>query len=585
MYKEIDSINIDISKIQPKNVLWGMKKTQSFTIENVNLVEAHASYTMDIFQYLFKRIILFLGAETSFFSYVVQLSYKKALMNIFEKNFVSDHILINKIEFKHDGFRTVTCIISGASIRMYPETLPLFNFVPNFDPRLRKIEQRHNFSHLINGISALSIACFLTIGYLSNLSLNLAKNSTHEDQEILWSYLHFLVERELHQEREYVVAQEKIQEILNKIEKPQGLESFNFKIFIVQDSDDIDMVLLPAGNIVITSAMVERFDTENEIAFILASAIYMYKDNYILEALGNNYLSMYWILTHFGKDSLFGRVFVLYRDFDNLNFDTSKESEADEFAISEIHRIYGHVGGLDSLRFKIENELANDHSFFEKHPITKERLEHIEKYVEEKGYNYDLQNIISFKIANKVPKPDAVKIIPSQKSAEDEFNDSFKLYRAELASLQYAYYTEFGKLDGIIFIKSNTTKDDLVSRINEIDSIGKNLRSYDKFYDDLFVKYDEKMKSIIERISDKDKRALNKAVWDKELILSKQNTMFMLSRDKDVIVAQKAILNFLISRYGSYEIKGGNISFSTEKERSDYSDLKDNLNLIINRKP
>lgn len=584
MYSEISDLNNNISEIQPRNVLFGMKKTQSFTIENINFVSANASYTMDIFHYLFKRLMLFFGINSSFFSYIVQLSYKRALVSIFERNYESDYILLNKVDFKHDGSRTITCVITGVAVRMYPETLPLFSFVPNFDPRINKVEQRHNFSHLINGLSIILIIFFILFGYLGEKAFYLAKNATFEDHEVLWSYLRYPVERNLHQAKEYQFAQQKIQKLLDEIEKPQSLESFDFKVYIIDDSDDIDMILLPAGNIVITSAMVERFDTENEIIFILAGAIYHYKDNYMLEALGKNYLSMNWIAKHFGLDSWIGRVFVFYRDFDNATYDINKEHEADDFAIEQLNKIYGHVGGLESLRFKAEQEIANEHNFFEKHLITNERLDRIAKLVEEKGYKYDLQSPVAFKIDKKLPTPEIVKIEPSQRSPADEFEDSFRRYRSELSSLQNSYYSEFRKLDGILLIENKATKEDLNSRVLIIDGIETNLKNYDKFYEDFFRRYDENNKEILERISDKDVKALNKAAWDKELRLSKENTIFILKRDRDVLQAQKAILKFLISRYGSYEIRNGNISFATEKERSDYKDLNDNLNDIVNRK-
>ena len=132
-------------------------------------------------------------------------------------------------------------------------------------------------------------------------------------------------------------------------------------------------------------------------------------------------------------------------------------------------QIYDHVGGLDSLRLKTEQYVKDgDHTYFNKHEYNQERLDRILKIVEEKGYTYDMQDSVSFRITRKVVTSEVINVSPTNRTPIDEFNDTFKLFRSELGGLQNSYYTEFAKLDGILILNKTSTKEELLARVTPV---------------------------------------------------------------------------------------------------------------------
>lgn len=181
--------------------------------------------------------------------------------------------------------------------------------------------------------------------------------------------------------REY---QQKILDSL--VSASEGLPEFRYRVS-VYDSDMVNAVALPAGNIVVFRGLLSEVKSEDELAMILAHELGHYAHRDHLRGLGRG-LVLLSIMAALGvSGDVPGFISPSVQTFD-LKYSRAQESAADVYATDLLKRAYGHVGGALSV-FKVlerQEKGVKGPDMFSTHPDTLWRIQTLENYVQQKRY-------------------------------------------------------------------------------------------------------------------------------------------------------------------------------------------------------
>jgi Zn-dependent protease with chaperone function len=179
---------------------------------------------------------------------------------------------------------------------------------------------------------------------------------------------------------------ERLDNVLWRLTQHYPESPYEFRIEI-DDSELMNAMALPGGLIIVTSGLLERVESENELAFILGHELGHFSNRDHLRALGRAVVIGVMFTAISGSGG--GDFGVTVADLALRGFSRGQESSADEFGLQIVHDEYGHVA--DSWRFfERINEEDGDAGVIElltylsTHPSPDDRVEDL---IEQAGRN------------------------------------------------------------------------------------------------------------------------------------------------------------------------------------------------------
>jgi predicted Zn-dependent protease len=181
-----------------------------------------------------------------------------------------------------------------------------------------------------------------------------------------------------------------VQAIVGKIQADCARLPYHFTIHVVH-SPMINALALPGGHIIVFTGLLEKVDSENELAFILAHEMGHYAHRDHLRAFGRGMIFTAISATLFGADSPLATMIGQALNLTELSFSRSQETWADEFGLQVLNCAYGHAGGATDFFEKIpkEQDPGRFGHYFASHPANLERIRHIRSFAGELGYRFN----------------------------------------------------------------------------------------------------------------------------------------------------------------------------------------------------
>lgn len=156
--------------------------------------------------------------------------------------------------------------------------------------------------------------------------------------------------------------------------------------YVIQ-KNDINAFAAPGGRIFVTSGLIEKAESENELAFVICHEIGHHYNRDILKGMGTQAvvglaLSLLDVDTH---------VLDTAARLSLLKFSRDTETAADEFALNCLRRRYGHAQGPeDFFKRLIAEKSALENSgfseFLSTHPVSQNRIDHLQAYARENAW-------------------------------------------------------------------------------------------------------------------------------------------------------------------------------------------------------
>lgn len=135
------------------------------------------------------------------------------------------------------------------------------------------------------------------------------------------------------------------------------------------------------GHIMIDAGLLRELDSENALAMVLAHEMAHVVERHPIRSLGRGVIIGVFLasLTGTGTDVVAGRIVNDAGAIAALSFSRAQERAADDVALDVLLAEYGHLeGAADLFRLLAARRGPSPPEFLSTHPLTDERLEHLE---------------------------------------------------------------------------------------------------------------------------------------------------------------------------------------------------------------
>jgi beta-barrel assembly-enhancing protease len=160
------------------------------------------------------------------------------------------------------------------------------------------------------------------------------------------------------------------------------------------DDKTVNAMATLGGNVVFYRGLLERLDSEDAVATVLAHEIAHAKLRHPASALGRGVavgIVLSVVSSSMGR-SVGGDPVELAGMLSLLKYNRDQERAADQEALAAIAAVYGHVGGAREV-FAVLGKLGRDESarvaILETHPLGAERLARVDELARERGWAPD----------------------------------------------------------------------------------------------------------------------------------------------------------------------------------------------------
>ena len=231
------------------------------------------------------------------------------------------------------------------------------------------------FGVLFAGISALLLCLYWLLG--------LAVDSVVEELPEDWVHNHY-------QANEFSFAQwqpsPELQNIVDNLARCSDIH-FPLSVSVVQ-SEQVNAVALPTGDILVFSELLHKLRSENGLAFVLAHEMSHFKNRDHLRQMGRAVvLTALWGLIT-GDTGALNQAFAPAMMAGESRYSRERESQADLDALDVLHCYYGHVGGatelFDYYRKTPDSQLQP--GFLLSHPLPELRINAMVQRAKQQGY-------------------------------------------------------------------------------------------------------------------------------------------------------------------------------------------------------
>lgn len=161
---------------------------------------------------------------------------------------------------------------------------------------------------------------------------------------------------------------------------------YEFRVEI-DDSTDANAMALPGGLIVVTAGLLDKVESENELAFVLGHELGHYRNRDHMRALGRGIVFALVFSVMTGRDA--GNVGINVADLALRSFNRKQELAADEFGLELVFTQYGHVNQAWRLFERWDDgedspfEVAG---YVSTHPQPEDRVDVLEEYARSRGW-------------------------------------------------------------------------------------------------------------------------------------------------------------------------------------------------------
>ncbi len=556
-------------------------KLKAFTIERTELVYASCTINIDFISYFMSKIGSWLGLGGGD-AFKLYKGYAKNLCYGYlrDKSEKADYIINIRESIKRVGSRKISVFLYGNAIYRYADTLPIYTL------NVRKLGEGKSapkaplFRMLSDGFLQLVVAVILIKITSVGASNYLVNHLSLKDEMILWSYVDNVTVGEHSNNMDLMRAEGELQALLDSI--PIDRLGDKYKFFVhIYDDENVNVSLYPAGHIVMTRGFVERLKYKNQALFALAHMIEHYNNGDHISSIRDKIINLKLIATLFGEESFIGKLLVWHSDFDR-NYNVNQEIMADEFALEILNETLGSISGSDIFKEDFYNITNTYIKLFNTHPFSSERNDAVASHIAKRNFTYANEQPLNYALEDvTVPS----KITAGEQGIDAQFSNLLGKYREEMNN-QYAIYQKFlSAFNNILQLNHKLTVAELNKKRHAIDRGSFEIAKYNADFNSIINYYDKEMNDLIHSQQDSDhKKALNN-LWQNE----KSNVLLLLNfymeRDRMILEAQSILVQFLTTRFGSYNVTKNGIEFQTNKEKSDYNVLQKRIEELLKKAP
>lgn len=180
------------------------------------------------------------------------------------------------------------------------------------------------------------------------------------------------------------LLQRHIDRLIEALPANSPLHTYSFRTYL-DESDEINALALPGGNIIVFKGLLQAVKSENELDMVLAHELGHFAHRDHLQAMGRSLLVVIgsWLLPGDQSSEIVPRIASTLE----RKYSQKQEAAADSWGLDLLNRRYGHVGGATDF-FKRLSGINKNHLayFFATHPHPEDRVHNLETLIRQNNY-------------------------------------------------------------------------------------------------------------------------------------------------------------------------------------------------------
>ena len=253
------------------------------------------------------------------------------------------------------------------------------DYIPVKTTENHNVSKKHplmEFSWLIATAVVLVVVCYFFLGIVTEGLVRFAPNR-------LESVISPLVNIPLVDSDEYESLQAKLDSLVKDLAGHHEFFSTNNYSVGIIESEAPNAFALPGKRLLVTTALVEQSESEEELAMVLGHELGHIVNRDPLRALARRLGFTVISAFIFGSDG--GGAISNISNLAELSFSRTQETKADTIGLSLLESAYGHCGGATKFFEKLleEDSLSEAPEFLSTHPDTEKRIKKIKSDIQE----------------------------------------------------------------------------------------------------------------------------------------------------------------------------------------------------------
>ena len=189
--------------------------------------------------------------------------------------------------------------------------------------------------------------------------------------------------------------EKKLQQLLDELQDQQNIRQPRAEIHLIE-SKQVNAGVLPGGQMIMTTGLLDDVKSENELAFVLAHELGHHQLRHPSRRLGRSLLWLVLLsILGIGQQTTPAVNPTAPKEILDLQFSRTQEQASDRFALSMVEARYGHVDhALDFFRRLQDQELDPisenvQIEFLQTHPFPKNRVRDLERYANQQQWSLE----------------------------------------------------------------------------------------------------------------------------------------------------------------------------------------------------
>lgn len=323
----------------------------------------------------------------------INIRVENELIKLYSNNNSID-LPINESNFSLGGESNSFLVISGNDLTIFTKDTEIFNDLLNSDNKLQEIQNLKNKFETNKKNKKLTplyllIFSFIFIGLIYGI-LSFSTFLLSKSFPLSWEKkigdlaIGQIVGTKRVSDKQ---INDSITQIGKHLESYSTNKNYDFKFYVVK-SDDVNAFALPGGHVVVNTALIEKSDSYQEVAGVLAHELQHVYQRHSVEKMFNRIGISFTIMMILGD--IGGVVDALGGQLISLKFSRDEESEADKLGLELMYKAGIEPQGMIDFFKKLETitkDISNLPDFISTHPNTKQRIEELNELVKNKYHN------------------------------------------------------------------------------------------------------------------------------------------------------------------------------------------------------
>lgn len=186
--------------------------------------------------------------------------------------------------------------------------------------------------------------------------------------------------------QESLPLERRLQTLLDGLPPDSPLHRYRFRVLVAK-TEDVNAFALPGGTIVVNAGLLNKVESENELAMVLAHELGHFAHRDHLRSLGRGLGLAVATGLLFGGDSgaseLVSNTLLTFQS----RYSQGQEAAADEFGLDLLAKRYGHAGGATTFFVRLsEKEGGRIPHLLASHPHPRARIDDLNQRIQARHY-------------------------------------------------------------------------------------------------------------------------------------------------------------------------------------------------------